>query len=60
MFRRVLGQWRITPSGTLIGLDYSAVKAALEMAGIKRREWPELFEQLLVMEDEALKVLNRK
>jgi hypothetical protein len=60
VFASLLTQWRIGPMGGVVGLDYGAIPPVLEMLGIKRKKWPLLFEQLRVMENEAVKTLNKK
>lgn len=56
-------QWRVVAGFGFInhlGLDYGAVHSTLEMTGIDRAEWPDLFAGLRVMEKAALGVLNTK
>ncbi len=36
------------------GLDYAAIPGVLRMLGISRKDWPEVFEDLRIMEDVAL------
>ena len=48
----------MAPMGGVIGLDYAAIPPALMLMGVKRAEWSGLFEQIKVMENEAVKVLN--
>jgi hypothetical protein len=38
-------------------MDHGQIKSTLELMGVKRREWPELFNGLKVMESEAIAVL---
>lgn len=47
-------QWRIGGDGP-IGLDYSAIPAVFRLMGISRREWQQVFDDIRVMEDAALK-----
>jgi len=42
-----------------LGMDWGQVESSLRLAGIKRREWPVVFEGLQAMENEALETLNR-
>ncbi len=64
-FLAVCTQWRTTPAGggfapmmpIWIGLDYSAVRVALEAEGIAITT--ELWRGLRVMEDEATDALNK-
>ncbi len=44
-------QWRIGPSGRLLGLDYRAARAAARGLGIR---WKAVFGDLRIMEGEAL------
>jgi hypothetical protein len=46
-------QWRTGMSGAT-GLDYTAIPGVLRMLGIARKDWPEVFEDLRVLEDAAL------
>lgn len=50
-------QWRTGFSGPT-GLDYNAVPFVLRMLRVPRAEWPDLFSDLRVMEEEALKMFN--
>ena len=43
-------------TGAAIGLRYEAVPMVLQMLAIPRREWPDAFEALRVMERAALRV----
>jgi hypothetical protein len=47
-------QWRVGGDGP-IGLDYAAIPVALRLMGIPRREWQQVFDDVRVMEDAALK-----
>lgn len=57
-FAALLTQWRVGPMGGVIGLDYAAIPATLEMMAVDRSGWPELFGQLRVMERAAIEELN--
>jgi hypothetical protein len=46
-------QWRCGYSGPT-GLDYAAIPGVLQMLGIARKDWPEVFQDLRTMEDAAL------
>lgn len=50
-------QWRVGMSG-VSGLDYTAVKAVMEMSGIKRKDQAEMLYLIGVMEKEALSVMH--
>lgn len=57
MFIAASTQWRVGLSGAS-GLDYSALESVLRMSGLPRKDWPPLFEDIRVMEDEALKTMR--
>lgn len=50
-------QWRVGAGGCT-GLDYLAVPMVLRMRRVKRDDWEPIFDDLRVMEDEALKTMN--
>lgn len=55
-------QWKKIASAANIvrdGIDWAQVEAALKLSGIKRCEWPMIFEGLRAMETETLECLNR-
>uniref|UniRef100_UPI00406CCAFD DUF1799 domain-containing protein n=1 Tax=Pseudomonas sp. REB1044 TaxID=2675224 RepID=UPI00406CCAFD len=56
LFEALGTQWRLGPGGPS-GLDYTAIPAAAEMLGIKRRKLADLFPDLRIMEHEALAVM---
>lgn len=61
VFGRLGRQWRrrLTLMGELYeGIPATAIKATLELMGVKRKKWPRLFAELNVMERAALPVLN--
>jgi hypothetical protein len=60
VFAALLTQWRMGPMGGVVGLDYSAIPPTLELMGVAPDNRRELFEQLRVMENEAVKVINEK
>lgn len=53
-------QWRLAPMGGATGLDYGPIPGVLVMMGLRRREWPETFERLRVMEAAALEVIRAR
>ena len=60
IFDDMRGHWveRQTQEGRLpLALDRLQLKCALELMGVKRREWPALFNDIKVMEDAALEAL---
>ncbi|WP_211840913.1 DUF1799 domain-containing protein [Pseudoxanthomonas sacheonensis] len=50
-------QWRTGAMGAT-GLDYGVLPQVLRLLGVPRAEWPELFEQLQVIESEALTIMS--
>lgn len=56
IFMRLQTQWRVGPMGHPIGLDYAGVRAALGMMRV--RPEPRLFDDLQLMEREALRILS--
>lgn len=56
-------QWRVIAGigGVFYqGLDYTATRNAIELMGIDRSEWPEIFNGLRIMEAAAQPILNEK
>lgn len=56
-------EWRLLvgPGGVYYqGLRRSAMKDTIELMGIERGEWPDLFYGLRIMEATAQKILNEK
>lgn len=58
-FISMLTQWRAGAMGVL-GLDYTALPVVLECSRVPRDEWPQVFDDVRVMEDEALRILRAK
>lgn len=56
LFNALGTQWRTGPGGAT-GLDYSVIREVAILIGIKKRQIPELFPDLQVMEAEALAVM---
>lgn len=52
-------QWRYGALGGLIGLDYTGVKAVLDLE-LKRKRRKAVFQQIQIMERAALNILNKK
>jgi hypothetical protein len=50
-------QWR-TSEGIATGLDYSVIPTVCQLVGIPRAARAEVFEDVRVMEAEALRVMN--
>lgn len=57
LFNALVTQWRVGMGGAT-GLDYGVVPLTMRMMGIPRSEWPALFEDVRVMEREALGVMR--
>lgn len=56
LFNALGTQWRTGPGGAA-GLDYTSIRDVASYIGIKKRQLPELFPDLQVMEAEALAVM---
>lgn len=52
-------QWRAGMGGAT-GLDYAALPSVMQMVGIPRKKWPELFEDIRTMEAAALNHMHKK
>lgn len=59
MFRALGTQWRMGMGGP-VGLDYGVFPLIYRMHGVSRKDQPEMFECLRVMESEALSIMHRK
>lgn len=59
LFTSLNTQWR-TAYGGVTGLDYNVLPAVMRLRGVKRAIWPRLFEDLRVLEAEALKTMREK
>lgn len=57
LFEAMSTQWRVGMGGA-IGLDYTAIPPTGSMLGMKRKEITEAFQDLRVMEAEALLVMS--
>jgi hypothetical protein len=60
VFLRLRRQWRFAGLGGVVGLDYAQVLAALELMGVERPMWPDLFDKLRVMEEAAMEVIESR
>lgn len=62
LFVRVMRSWRVASVGagglTYLGLDYGEVRAVLDLMREPPEAWPELFEDLRVLEAVALKEIS--
>lgn len=56
LFEAMGTQWRLGQGGAS-GLDYAAIPSTALMLGIKRRELPDIFPDLRILEVEALAVM---
>lgn len=52
-------QWRVGPGGAY-GLDYGVLPQVLRLAQIPRKEWPQVFESIRVLEDAALEEMRKE
>lgn len=57
LFIAVQTQWRLAPTGSVVGLDYAAVRAAARAIGVK---WRKVFPSVRVMELETLTALREE
>lgn len=61
VFAALQTQWAVAGMGnTVIGLRYEALPTVFDLLRVKRRQRPELFDALRVMESAALEVLNKR
>lgn len=59
LFTSMGTQWRVGMSGAT-GLDYGVLPAVLRLRGVSRSLWPGLFEDLRVLEAEALTTMGEE
>lgn len=59
VFTAMQTQWRIGMGGPT-GLDYGAVPVVMELYAVPEKDRRQVFDDLRVMESEALKVFNEK
>lgn len=52
-------QWRMSHSG-ISGLDYSVIPFVLRIHRVPRGDWPQLFDDLRVMESETLRASRQQ
>lgn len=50
-------QWRVGMSGAT-GLDYAALPVVLRLSELPRKSWPEVFQDIRLMERAALNEMN--
>jgi hypothetical protein len=60
VFSACLWQWRLAPSGKLLGLDYTVIYPLLDRMRVKPRAQVAAMQQLAVLESELLGWFNRK
>lgn len=62
IFISTWNQWHVVVGKELvrIGMSWGEVESALRLSGIKRSEWPVIFEGLQVMQNEALTIFNER
>lgn len=58
VFLRMFTQWRYSPMGRLLGLDYTGVRAAMGLMGARNRG--QVFDDLQVMERAVLAFVGAK
>lgn len=58
VFSRLTTQISVGPMGGVLGLRYEAIPIVLRLLRVQRGDWPELFDQLRVMESEAMQIWN--
>ena len=51
-------QWRVGMGGA-VGLDYAAPESTLRLLALPRSGWPQVFDDIRIMEDEALKTMRK-
>lgn len=51
-------QWRVGGMGA-IGLDYGPLPGVMRMMGVPRKDWPDVFEGIRIMEDAALEEMRK-
>lgn len=56
-FSALATQWRVGMASAT-GLDYNAIPTVLRLQGVPRADWPDLFEDLRVMESAALSAMR--
>lgn len=55
LFQDLATQWlRAGMAGVETGLIYASIPAVFQIRGIPRKQWPQLFDDIRVMEDAAL------
>lgn len=57
LFEALGTQWRLGPGGPS-GLDYTAIPGTAKIIGLRRRQLSEAFQDVRIMENEALAVMG--
>ena len=57
IFMAAATQWRVGPNGAT-GLDYSVLPVLFRIDQVPRSEWPELLDQIRVLESSALSTIH--
>jgi hypothetical protein len=62
VFISTWNQWNVVAATELvrIGMNWSEVESSLKLSGVKRCNWPEIFEGLQVMQTEVLTIYNER
>jgi hypothetical protein len=58
-FESMATQWRMGPAGP-IGLDYGPLVDVLRLRGLPKAAWPQVFDDIRVLEDAALEQMRRE
>ena len=59
VFNSLSTQWRVGYSGPT-GLDYAVLDGVFKLAGVKKKERPQVFADIRIMESAALNVMHAK
>jgi len=59
IFNALCTQWRVGMNGPT-GLDYGAIPVVLQLKQIPETDWPDLFDDICVMEQAALSTMHEK
>ena len=62
IFISTWSQWHVVVAKELvrIGMNWVEVESALRLSGIRRSEWPVIFEGLQAMQNEVLTIFNER
>lgn len=59
IFNSLSTQWRVGYSGPT-GLDYAVLDGMFKLAGVKKKDRPQVFADIRIMESAALTVMHQK